>query len=155
MLKILKTYGIPKTAAVITVITALLSLIFTCTVLLLTQGFIDAVGIFISITAPGILLPWPIIHFFKIMVKLDRAETDLKDKNRHLEDALAQVNELSGLLPICAGCKKIRDDKGYWNQLETYIEKHSNAQFSHGLCESCMEKMYGNEAWYIAKKNSS
>ncbi len=46
------------------------------------------------------------------------------------------------MLPICAGCKKIRDDKGYWNQLEDYISEHSEALFTHGLCPGCLEKAY-------------
>lgn len=59
-----------------------------------------------------------------------------------LENALSQVKKLSGLLPICAGCKKIRDDKGYWNQLESYISSHSDADFSHGICPDCAQNLY-------------
>ncbi|MEI6206466.1 MAG: response regulator [Desulfuromonadales bacterium] len=61
----------------------------------------------------------------------------LADKNIELEKALANVKELSGLLPICMMCKKIRDDEGYWSQLETYISLHSKALFSHGICPDC------------------
>lgn len=57
-------------------------------------------------------------------------------------DALAQVKTLSGLLPICSSCKKIRDDAGYWNQIEAYISKHSEAEFSHSICPTCMKKLY-------------
>lgn len=57
-----------------------------------------------------------------------------------LKDALENVKKLSGMLPICASCKKIRDDKGYWNQLEAYISKHSEVLFSHGICPDCKEK---------------
>jgi len=59
-----------------------------------------------------------------------------------LNDAAKEVKKLSGFLPICASCKKIRDDKGYWNQIETYIKEHSEAQFSHSLCPDCAEKLY-------------
>jgi len=59
-----------------------------------------------------------------------------------LQEALSQVKQLSGLLPICSSCKKIRDDKGYWNQIETYISEHSEALFSHGLCPDCGKKLY-------------
>jgi len=59
-----------------------------------------------------------------------------------LQAALAKVNKLSGLLPICASCKKIRDDKGYWNQIESYIREHSEAEFSHGICPECVKKLY-------------
>ena len=61
-----------------------------------------------------------------------------------LQDALDNVKKLSGLLPICASCKKIRDDKGYWQQIEGYIREHSEAQFSHGLCPDCVKKLYPN-----------
>ena len=59
-----------------------------------------------------------------------------------LQKALTQVKQLSGLLPICASCKKIRDDKGYWNQIESYIRDRSEAEFSHGICPECMKKLY-------------
>ena len=59
-----------------------------------------------------------------------------------VEQAVAQVKVLSGLLPICASCKKIRDDTGYWSQMETYIHDHSEAEFSHGICPDCSEKLY-------------
>ncbi len=59
-----------------------------------------------------------------------------------LRQALAKVKQLSGLLPMCASCKKIRDDKGYWNQLEAYISEHSEADFSHGICPDCVKKHY-------------
>jgi hypothetical protein len=59
-----------------------------------------------------------------------------------LEEALRSVKTLSGLLPVCASCKKIRDSKGRWEQMEVYIRKHSNADFSHGLCPDCAKKLY-------------
>jgi transcriptional regulator with GAF, ATPase, and Fis domain len=69
-----------------------------------------------------------------------------------LQAALEEVKTLQGILPICSGCKKIRDDKGYWNQIENYIQKNSGAQFSHGVCPECCDELYGNEAWYIEMK---
>jgi DNA-binding NtrC family response regulator len=59
-----------------------------------------------------------------------------------LQAALAQVKQLSGLLPICASCKSIRDDKGYWQQLERYMNEHSEVKFTHGLCPVCARKLY-------------
>jgi PAS domain S-box-containing protein len=59
-----------------------------------------------------------------------------------LRDALSKVKTLSGFIPICASCKKIRDDKGYWNQIESYVRDHSDAEFSHGICPDCMVKLY-------------
>lgn len=59
-----------------------------------------------------------------------------------LAAALDEVKTLSGFLPICSSCKKIRDDKGYWHQIETYIRDHSEADFSHGICETCRSRLY-------------
>jgi len=69
-----------------------------------------------------------------------------------LTNALKEVKRLSGLLPICSGCKKIRDDKGYWNQVEMYLEEYSEATFSHGMCPDCSEALYGGEDWYQKMK---
>ena len=71
-----------------------------------------------------------------------------------LQDALSKVKQLSGLLPICASCKKIRDDQGYWNQIEEYIRNHSEADFSHGLCPPCLEKLYPDFVKEKSNKNS-
>ncbi len=59
-----------------------------------------------------------------------------------LEEALSEVKTLSGLLPICSSCKKIRDDNGYWHQIELYIQAHSEAEFSHGICLDCAKELY-------------
>lgn len=72
-----------------------------------------------------------------------------------LQEAHEDVNILSGLLPICAKCKKIRDDKGYWNKLEVYIQTHSDAEFTHGICPECSDKLYGDEEWYIKMKKKN
>ena len=71
-----------------------------------------------------------------------RTEEEMRMKNTELAKAMDSVKSLSGLLPICSGCKKIRDDKGYWSQVESYISKHSEATFSHGLCPGCIEKYF-------------
>jgi len=73
-------------------------------------------------------------------VRIVELQQSLADRLRDLEDALARVKQLQGLLPICSYCKKIRDDGNYWNQVETYISAHSGAQFSHGICPDCFEK---------------
>ena len=59
-----------------------------------------------------------------------------------LQEALDQVQTLQGLLPICASCKKIRDDDGYWHQIETYLSTHADVDFTHGICCTCMKKLY-------------
>ena len=67
-------------------------------------------------------------------------QQQLADRVRSLEDALANVKQLQGLLPICAYCKRIRDDQNYWQQVESYISVHSGVQFSHSYCPDCFEK---------------
>ena len=69
---------------------------------------------------------------------------ELRRVNAELARALEQVKTLSGLLPICANCKRIRDDEGYWHHVENYIRDHSEASFSHGICPSCMQELYGD-----------
>jgi hypothetical protein len=71
-----------------------------------------------------------------------QAETQREHLIKELQDAASRIKVLSGLLPICASCKKIRDDKGYWNDLETYIADHSEADFSHGICQDCARRLY-------------
>jgi len=72
-------------------------------------------------------------------------KSDLERKNKELHLAIDDVKTLSGLLPICSCCKKIRDDKGYWEQLEVYIDRNSEAQFSHSLCPECIPKYYPDD----------
>jgi PAS domain-containing protein len=71
-----------------------------------------------------------------------RKENEREKLIHELQDALANIKTLRGLLPICASCKRIRDDKGYWNQIEVYIRDHSEAEFSHGICPECKRKLY-------------
>ena len=82
-----------------------------------------------------------------------KTEENLKKTIKKLLKTQGEVKTLSGLLPICASCKKIRDDKGYWKNLEEYIQTHSEASFSHGMCSECSDKLYGKENWYIEMKN--
>ncbi len=67
--------------------------------------------------------------------------------------AREKIKNLNGLLPICSNCKKIRNDKGYWKQIDVYIQKHSEAEFTHSMCPECSDKLYGKEDWYIEMKN--
>jgi two-component system, response regulator PdtaR len=74
---------------------------------------------------------------------------ELQRLNRELQTALDNVKVLKGLVPICANCKKIRNDKGFWEALESYMKKNSDVEFSHGLCPDCIAKVYPD---YIPKK---
>ena len=71
-----------------------------------------------------------------------RAEEERERLIKELQVALAEVKKLGGLLPICASCKSIRDDQGYWQQIEAYIQDHSEAEFSHSVCPKCAKKLY-------------
>jgi PAS domain S-box-containing protein len=73
-----------------------------------------------------------------------QAEAEREKLVGELQKALSEVKTLKGIFPICASCKKIRDDKGFWNQVEVYIRDHSEAEFSHGICPECMKKLYGD-----------
>jgi AmiR/NasT family two-component response regulator len=79
---------------------------------------------------------------FDDMVELRRLNTELHDRNEELESALSKIETLSGLLPICADCKKIRDDDGYWQDVAVYIRDHSQAEFSHGICPDCAQELF-------------
>jgi hypothetical protein len=70
------------------------------------------------------------------------AEDEREKLILELQDALAKVKTLSGLLPNCSACKRIRNDKGYWNQIEIYIQSHSDAEFTHSFCPECMKRLY-------------
>ena len=74
-----------------------------------------------------------------------QTEEDRERLIKDLQKALLEVKTLSGFLPICMSCKKIRDDKGYWEQVEVYIRDHSEAEFSHGICPDCLKKLYPDE----------
>lgn len=69
-------------------------------------------------------------------------ESELRRTNEELQQALREVKVLRGLIPICASCKKIRNDGGFWQQIEEYIGEHSEAEFSHGICQPCLKKLY-------------
>lgn len=90
-------------------------------------------------------------HLERLVPAVERELTDAEERREHrrveaerqqlivdLQAALAKVKTLSGLLPICAWCKKIRDDDGYWNDLHSYVAAHSDAQFTHGICPDCL-----------------
>lgn len=99
--------------------------------------------IYLAIIETSIKEPYQLIFHDLSQANLQLREKValLRQTEKELRTALNEVKNLSGLLPICASCKKIRDDQGYWNRLETYISKHSEAQFSHGYCPECYQKV--------------
>ncbi len=106
----------------------------------------DGTRIDVSITVSPIKNADGNIHGASIVAR-DVTERKRQEKERlrliqELTDALRRVKTLSGLLPICASCKKIRNDDGYWEQVETYIKSRSNAEFTHGICPGCVKELY-------------
>lgn len=94
---------------------------------------------------------------YNFVAFIDQTDQKHREKEKEklisqLESAIDEIKTLEGIVPICSSCKKIRDDKGYWNNLESYIEHHSEASFSHGMCPDCSYKFYGNEEWYTKMK---
>jgi DNA-binding response OmpR family regulator len=93
--------------------------------------------------------------------RIKRAEDALREKGiqqqnliAELEAALVEIKTLKGCIPICASCKKIRDDEGYWNQLEAYISKHTDAIFTHGICPTCLEQARAEMKKFFKKEQS-
>jgi YesN/AraC family two-component response regulator len=116
-----------------------------------TDFFLDAIDIGIDqyVLKPVSLdLLFAAIRKSQEILGLERVikfkDAEQKRLIKELQQALASIKTLTGLIPICASCKKIRDDQGYWNQLEAYISEHSDAEFSHGICPECAIKIYPN-----------
>lgn len=83
-----------------------------------------------------------LIRSIRYAIERKRMENEKEQVIAQLQEALVKVKLLSGLLPICSSCKKIRDDQGYWQQIESYIKCHSNAEFSHSICPDCARRLY-------------
>jgi hypothetical protein len=80
--------------------------------------------------------------FIRDITETRRVETERELMIRQLQDAVAKVKTLTGLLPICSACKKVRDDDGYWHQVESYLMSHSQLSFTHGVCPECAHRLY-------------
>lgn len=85
--------------------------------------------------------PVAMVGIIKDMTRRKEADKEREALITELQEALSKIKTLSGLLPICAWCKKIHDDKGYWKKVETYVEEHSDASFTHGICPECLKKV--------------
>jgi len=107
----------------------------------ITWNMIDpnstAVGNTLAVVISGFLTPIVIYLFSRLTM-------ELHSRNLEFKSALDEVKELTGLLPICASCKNIRDDEGYWQKIENYISHHTDAEFSHSVCPDCNEELYGS-----------
>jgi len=80
--------------------------------------------------------------------EMRKMEKTLRSRNRDLEAAAGKIRTLEGMLPICSGCKKVRNENGRWVHVDAYVEAHSKAVFSHSMCPDCMEAFYGDAEWF-------
>ncbi len=103
--------------------------------------FVNVIGLWIS---------WTLHIYRRRQFTTQCKQIALMEK---LQTANNEIRTLQGILPLCSGCKKIRDDKGYWSQLDAYIEAKTDTQFSHGMCFNCIETLYGEQEWYKQSKN--
>lgn len=108
--------------------------------------FHTATGGRIHADVTAAVIPWDnrpaLLYSLRDVTQRTRMEQEREHLIAELHEALARVNQLSGLLPICANCKRIRDDSGYWATVEQYISARSTAEFSHGICPSCRDLLY-------------
>lgn len=115
-------------------------------VMLTAHSGMDLVRSAGAVGAGAYLIKPPNAREIERAITIARARFDdlmaLRRVNAELEAALAHVKTLRGLLPICAACKKIRDDRGYWHEVEAYVRAHTEAEFTHGICPDCMRKLY-------------
>jgi hypothetical protein len=101
-----------------------------------SRGFYELSGLRLLVTYVAVsLLAWGLES------SRHRYDLELRREKRELEIAVAHIEKLTGLLPICAWCKKVRDDDGYWGELESYLGRYGNVRFTHGICPSCRENM--------------
>jgi len=99
-------------------------------------------SIFFLLGITGVIISMKYRHGNALIRK--KAEDEREKLIMELQEALANIKTLRGLIPICANCKKIRDDKGFWNQVEVYVSEHSEADFTHSICPECVKKLYGD-----------
>lgn len=105
-------------------------------------GFLTLCSIYFIEKWESRILSLANIALKKEMDERKRIEKEREKLISELQMAMGEVKKLSGFLPICSSCKKIRDDEGYWNQIESYIRDHSEAEFSHSICPECVKKLY-------------
>jgi len=136
--RLVRRLGVIGISVLITILSIVTSVIIRTVISVVTEGGKPLLhDIVIATIIPLIIAPIFSIFFVRLLKQIDDAEQKNAQLVGELQNALAKAKTLSGLLPICASCKKIRDDAGYWHQVEVYIRDHSEVDFSHGLCPDC------------------
>jgi len=139
---LMRKHGIVDTTALISGGCILVSVFIVATAWKLTEQPNFDFAVIWAIICPLVIAPPVVYSYTRLSLKLDDSRHQHEQANKKLQLALSEVKALSGLLPICTSCKKIRDDKGYWNQIESFIRDRSEAEFSHGICPDCAKKLY-------------
>jgi hypothetical protein len=135
--------GTARATVLITVLSIVLSVIISASVHLMYRGEYSAgSSVLIAAIIPALIAPPLSYIILDLLNHLDKSEHERSLLVAELQNALARIKVLDGLLPICAACKKIRDEDGHWHQIENYIRARSAAEFSHGLCPDCAQKLY-------------
>ena len=136
--QLVRRLGVIGITVLITILSVLTSVIARAIIALVTgDGKLLPSQLLIATLIPFIIAPIMSIIFARLLKQIDESEQKNAQLVSELQKALAKAKTLSGLLPICASCKKIRDDAGYWHQVEVYIRDHTEVDFSHGLCPDC------------------
>ena len=154
MLRLLvRRLGVAGTSILIIVVSVLVSVTIRIVISLTMDGHIIMNDIYIAASIPFIIAAFMSVIFVNLIKKVDEAEQNNARLVADLQEALAKAKTLRGLLPICASCKKIRDDVGYWHQVEVYIRDHAEVDFSHGLCPDCGSDLSAQIAAYKNKSS--
>lgn len=139
----IRQLGPVKATIVITLLAIVTSVsITTVSILIVYDASVLPFGMTLSALLPGMIAPAIAYTIFRLVARLEQTQREKEAVILELQEALTNVKRLGGLLPICASCKKIRDDEGYWHQVEVYIHTHSDADFSHGICPDCVQALY-------------
>lgn len=96
----------------------------------------------VTILCPALIAPPMVYIYAKALHEVARQRKALLESNAKLEEALGEVRELRGLLPVCAWCHKVRDDEGYWNRVDSFLKKHTRAQITHSICPTCQSQEF-------------
>lgn len=143
--RLVERHGPIRASGIVTVISIALSLLITSIIHIIVSGISapwEPQEIWTPILVPLVVAPIASYFAFNLLQQLINAERANKKLVGDLQTALDEVKQLSGLLPICANCKDIRDDVGTWQTIEQYVTDHSEAVFSHGLCPGCSAALY-------------
>lgn len=141
--KIYNRLGIVWANVVLTAVSILVSVSGTFLIFLILGAGEDAwgPGLVIATIMPLFIAPLTLSIPLRLLFQLDQAEQEKAQLVEELQESIANIKTLKGLIPICASCKKIRDDEGYWQHLEVYIRDHSEAVLSHGYCPECAREL--------------